>query len=259
MKSKFWFILFIASFAIVTAFSQKQISEQSHAWAMYFGNHRINEYWGIHTEYQWRRADFMEHWQQSLLRLGIDYYAKNGSQYTFGYGWIESFAYGEQPIARVFNEHRIWEQFITKSKLGRIDFQHRYRLEQRWLENWLKDIENNDSLGGYIPKNRARYRIMATIPINRKEMTDNTFFISLYDEVFLGFGPNIAKNVMDQNRLYAAMGWKFNSSLSAQIGYLNQYIIKSDAVKAERNHTFQLAVSYNIDFRNKGTESKEKK
>ncbi|MFM7729334.1 MAG: hypothetical protein ACKO7B_21725, partial [Flavobacteriales bacterium] len=44
-----------------SAFAQKQISEQEHAWLMYFGNHRITDCWGLHTEYQWRRADGFEH------------------------------------------------------------------------------------------------------------------------------------------------------------------------------------------------------
>lgn len=257
---KFKALLFVS--LIVTSvytFAQKQISDQSHGWLMYFGNHRFNERFGLHTEYQWRRADFMEHWQQSLLRLGVDYYAKNGGQYTIGYAWIESFAYGDQPIARAFNEHRIWEQFITKSKVGRVDIQHRYRLEQRWLENWLKNTENTDSLGGFVNKNRARYRVMANMPINRREMSDNTLFISIYDEVFLGFGQNIAKNVLDQNRLYAAVGYKFNSKFSLQLGYLNQYVIKSDGIKAERNHTLQMALFYNLDFRKEATANNEKK
>ncbi|MFM7103911.1 MAG: DUF2490 domain-containing protein, partial [Flavobacteriales bacterium] len=105
--------------------------------------------------------------------------------------------------------------------------------------------------------NRVRYRIMANIPINKKEMADNTLFLSLYDEVFLGLGQNIAKNVLDQNRLYAALGWRFNAKFSLQLGYMNQYVIKSDGIKAERNHTLQAAIFYNLDLRE--TDSPEKK
>ena len=249
MKEKVALIIVLIGFSYIQCHAQKEISDQSHAWLMYFGNHKINDRWGLHTEYQWRRAEFMDAWQQSLLRLGVDYYAKNGSQYTMGYGWIESFVYGDQPITRKFNEHRIWEQFITKSKVARVEIQHRYRLEQRWLENWMKSSDKIDSLGGFIHKNRARYRFMANIPLNKKEMSDNTFFLSLYDELFIGFGPNIAKNVLDQNRMYAALGYRFNAKLSIQLGYLNQYIIKTDGIKAERNHTLQTAIFYHLDFR----------
>ena len=235
----------------VGAFAQKNISEQEHAWLMYFGNHRITDRWGLHTEYQWRRTDGFEHWQQSLLRLGVDYYAKNGIQYTAGYAWIKSFPYGDQPIGHTNNEHRIWEQVITKSKFGRVDVQNRYRLEQRYIENWVKDSEGVYVQDGFYFRQRVRYRLLLTMPISKKEMADNTLFIAAYDEPFLGFGKGIAKNVLDQNRIYCALGWRFNAACNIQLGYLNQYILKKDGINAERNHTLQASIAYNLDWRTK--------
>jgi len=232
-------------------FSQKIISPQTHAWVMCFGNHRISERWGLHTEYQWRRSDLFNDWQQSLLRLGVDYYAKSGAQFTAGYGWIRTYTYGDQPIAYNFNEHRIWEQLILKSKAGRFDFQHRYRLEQRFLENWVNDAFGTYAMDGFLFRQRIRYRFLVTMPISRKEMKDNTLFLAAYDEPLLGFGKGIAKNILDQNRLYVALGWRFNSNFNVQLGYLNQFIVKKDGVQAERNHTLQLGVTYNLDARKK--------
>ena len=230
------------------SFSQKQISTQQHAWVMYTGNHKLTERWGIHTEYQWRRSDYFQDWQQSLLRLGIDYYNKQNAQYTLGYGWIRSYQYGEQPIAHANNEHRIWQQFILKNKVGRVDFQHRYRLEQRIIEKWVSNSSGEYVQDGFIFRQRARYRFYATVPLSRKEMADNTLFLAAYDEPFLGFGKGIAKNILDQNRLYFALGWRFNKNCNVQLGYLNQYIVKTDGIKAERNHTLQIGVTYNLDF-----------
>jgi hypothetical protein len=247
------FLLLFSSLMFVnTSFAQKQISDQEHAWLMYFGNHRITDRWGFHTEYQWRRADGFQHWQQSLLRLGLDYYAKSGAQFTAGYGWIYSFQYGDQPIAHANNEHRIWEQAIVKSKIGRLDLQHRYRLEQRYIENWIKNSEGVYTQNGFYFRQRVRYRLMLTIPISRKEMADKTLFFSAYDEFFLGFGKSIAKNVLDQNRLYCALGWRFNAACNIQLGYLNQYVIKKDGIQTERNHTLQAAMTYNLDWRKNG-------
>ncbi|MFM7725664.1 MAG: DUF2490 domain-containing protein, partial [Flavobacteriales bacterium] len=90
-----------------------------------------------------------------------------------------------------------------------------------------------------------------TVPLSRKEMVDNTLFVAAYDELFLGFGKGIARNVLDQNRLYFALGWRFNAACNIQFGYLNQYIIKKDGVMVERNHTIQLGVTYNLDWRKK--------
>lgn len=240
-------ILVVMLINIHSAFAQKQISTQNNAWVMYTGNHKLSEKWGIHTEYQWRRADLFDNWQQSLLRLGVDYY-RNSAQYTLGYGWIKSFEYGDQPITHFTNEHRIWEQFILKNKLGRCDFQHRYRLEQRFIENWVKEPNGNFLQDGFLFRQRVRYRFLVTLPLSRKEMADNTLFLALYDEAFLGFGKGIGKNVLDQNRLYGALGWRFNKNFNIQLGYLNQYIIKADGIKAERNHTLQIGVTYNLDL-----------
>ncbi len=243
-------VLWMLQVIVPSSYGQKIISDQTNAWVIYFGNHRLTEHFGIHTEYQWRRADFFNDWQQSLLRLGVDYYAKNNTQLTAGYGWIKSYQYGDQPIVHDLNEHRIWEQFIMKSKLCRFDVQHRYRLEQRFIENWVKDLLTNEfNCEGYLFRQRVRYLCRATIPISRKEMKDNTLFLSFYDEVFLGFGKGIAKNILDQNRLYGAIGWKFNSNFNVQLGYLNQFVVKSDGIKSERNHTFQIGITYNLDFR----------
>jgi hypothetical protein len=80
-------------------------------------------------------------------------------------------------------------------------------------------------------------------------MDDVTLFLAIYDEVFIGFGKGIGANVLDQNRLFAALGWRFNSDSNIQLGYLNQFVFKADGQRAERNHTLQAALTYNIDFR----------
>ena len=236
----------------LNAYAQKEIVSQQNAWAMYTGNHRLSDKLGIHTEYQWRRSDGFEHWQQSLMRIGVDYYAQLNLQLTAGYGWIKTFPYGEQPIAKAFNEHRIWEQAVIKSPVGRVDIQHRYRLEQRFLENWNNsDSDSTWVMDGFNFRQRFRYRIYLAVPISRKELKDNTLFLAVYDEPFLGFGKGIGKNILDQNRLYAALGWRFNPNFNIQLGYLNQYIVKPDGIKAERNHTLQVGLTYNVDFRSK--------
>jgi hypothetical protein len=243
-------LLFVV-FPCLALMAQKEISSQSNGWIMYYGNHRLTDRWGLHTEYQWRRSDLFNSWQQSLLRLGVDYYAKNGVQLTGGYGWIRTYQYGQQPIAFDFNEHRIWQQLILKSKAGRFDFQHRYRLEQRFLENRVKDASGNYNPDGFSFRQRVRYRFLVSVPLSRKEMADNTLFLSIYDEPFLGFGKGISKNILDQNRFYLALGWRFDPNFNIQLGYLNQYIVKKDGIQAERNHTLQIGMTYNCDLRKK--------
>jgi hypothetical protein len=106
-------------------------------------------------------------------------------------------------------------------------------------------------MDGFVFRQRARYRFLVTVPLNRKEMVNNTLFFSTYDEPFLGFGKGIGKNILDQNRLYFALGWRFNSNCNFQLGYMNQYVVKKDGIQVERNHTLQIGFTYNLDLRKK--------
>lgn len=230
------------------SFSQKMISNQNHAWISYLGNHKITTKWGVHTEYQWRRADGFQNWQQSLLRLGFDYFASSNLSATAGYAWIVTFPYGEQPVGHEFQEHRIWEQVNLKSKYGRFEIQHRYRLEQRFLENWIKGAEGIYTKSDNLFRQRIRYRFMIQVPLTKKELTDNTLFLNINNEPFIGFGKGIGKNILDQNRFNASLGWRFSKDFNIQLGYLNQFIVKTDGIKAERNHTFLFSTIYNFNF-----------
>jgi hypothetical protein len=240
--------LFLFGFA-GTTLAQKTISNQNHAWVSYLGNHKITNKFGTHTEYQWRRADGFNHWQQSLARIGLDYYVNPNLSATAGYGWIITYPYGDQPVLHQFNESRIWEQVNAKAKYGRVELQHRYRLEQRFMENYVKNTDGSITKGENIFRQRVRYRAMVTVPISRKEMLDNTLFLNVNNEVFIGFGKGIGKNILDQNRFNLALGWRFNKDFNIQIGYLNQFLIKSDGVKMERNNTLLVSTVYNLDFR----------
>lgn len=226
-----------------------QTSAQFHGWYMYFGNHRITDKWGIHTEYQFRRNNGITEWQQSLMRVGIDYRPIDHLILTVGYGHIVTFPYGDQPVAHEFTEHRLWEQVLTDHDLGRINLRHRFRLEQRWLEKWSKDDVGQWQMNEWEYRNRVRYQLYVSIPLNHKKMQDRTVFIGLYNELFVQFGEAVKMNVLDQNRAYAALGYRHSSAWNVQLGYLNQWVIKADGLKKENNHTLQVAVTYNIDFR----------
>lgn len=209
---------------------------------MYFGNHKLSEKFSLHTEYQWRRADWIATWQQSLLRIGLDYRINDAVMVTGGYANIITWPYGEQPIAEKSVEHRIWEQLILTQRSSRFYFNHRYRLEQRWFEGKALGEE------GWIYRDRVRYRFLVNYPLTKKEMGPKTLFVSLYDEIFIQFGPNFNRNYLDQNRLYGALGYQFSAKGNVQLGYMQQFIVKGDGLHAERNHTLQVSLTYNANF-----------
>ncbi len=227
--------LFSCCLFVYSLFGQKQIDDQIHGWAVYQGNHKLNSKLDLHTEYQWRRADGFANWQQSLARVGLDYRLNPNCTFSGGYGWIISYPYGSQPIATQTQEQRLWQQVNLKAQYGAIQIQHRYRLEQRWIDTMFRQ--------------RIRYRAQCIIPLQKTYLAQGKgLFLNVNDEVFLGFGKGIGKNILDQNRFIAAIGHKFNSNLNIQLGYLNQFVIKANGVQMERNHTLWTSVVYDLDF-----------
>ncbi|PWN72451.1 DUF2490 domain-containing protein [Chryseobacterium phosphatilyticum] len=193
--------LTLASLGSISAFAQKN---DLGAWYMYFGNNKISKKLNLHNEIQYRNFDAVGDLEQLLIRTGIGYdLSENNNNVLLGYGFILSQPYvkGEK---KENIEHRIFQQFITKQKFGRFNLQHRYRLEERFLEDDFRM--------------RFRYMLGVTIPITQKEMVPKAFYASVYNEIFLHFNSP----VFDRNRVYGALGYVINKNMRIEAGYMNQ-------------------------------------
>ena len=109
-------------------------------WIMYFGNKKLNNNWNIHNEIQYRNYNAIGDLEQLLLRTGLGYTFNEGkSNILFGYGYILSENYlGNSDDKETVNEHRIFQQFITSQNVGSVKLNHRYRFEQRFVEDDFK-------------------------------------------------------------------------------------------------------------------------
>ena len=199
------FIVLISLLAI-KGFSQ---SSDLGNWLIYFGNKKINKNWNWHHEVQYRNYNAIGDLEQLLLRTGIGYnLTEDNNNILLGYGFINSQNYLPSTDEKQgINEHRIYQQFITRQNIGRVNVQHRYRFEQRCIES--QDF-----------RMRFRYFLAFSIPLNNKEMIDKTFYLSSYNEIFL----NHNDNVFDRNRLYGGIGFKLNKQARVEIGYMNQFL-----------------------------------
>jgi hypothetical protein len=195
-------------------------------WLMYFGLNRVSDKLSIHSEIQYRSHTIAPvNIEQLLLRTGLNYHFAPTAFVTAGYGYIASHQYESEQSAPESEEHRIWQQLIMTHVLGRVKFEHRYRIEQRWI--------NSDY------KNRLRYRLALFIPLNNPTIEPGTFFVSLYDEIFV----NTEKVFFDRNRLYGALGYQLNQAMGFQAGVLHQQL--SEFGKWH----LQFALVFNPDFR----------
>lgn len=175
-------------------------------WLIYIGNKKLNEKWNIHNEVQYRNYNVVGDLEQLLLRTGLGYNITKNSNLLLGYGYILSENYiGETNDKVSVNEHRIFQQLITKQKIGKVGLSHRYRFEQRFVENDFKM--------------RLRYFLGIKIPLQYKEDGKNPLYLSMYNEIFL----NTESSVFDRNRVYGGLGYKFSDNLRLELGYMNQY------------------------------------
>ncbi|MBX2893155.1 MAG: DUF2490 domain-containing protein [Saprospiraceae bacterium] len=194
-------------------------------WWATFGTFKFSEKWGLHAEYQWRRENFVTDWQQSLLRLGANHQVNPKIQLRLGYAWIETYPYGDYPInalGRDFTEHRIFQMLTLTDKPGRLDFTHRFMLEQRWIGRYTSpEVTREDE---YFFVNRLRYMFRMQYPLKGNTLDDGEFYAAAYDEIFIGFGKNVNENVFDQNRIGLLLGYRFGPKLRIEGGYFNQIL-----------------------------------
>ena len=223
--------------------SFRENANHTHTWLMYFGNHKFSGKLGLHAEAQLRRSDVISGKQQLLLRTGLDIYTPQ-VRYTVGYAFIETYPYGDFPVANAFPEHRLWQQALVSNGIGKIKLSHRYRLEQRWLGNSTTGQFEN---GRY--ENRMRYMVRANIPLKGNSIEAGTFYLGLYNEVFVNFGKEVGYNIFDQNRVYGAICYHLGKVGRLEVGYLYQLVQQRRLISSsdprnilENNHTLQLAL-----------------
>ena len=194
-------------------------------WLIYFGNQKINKKWNLQNEIQYRNYNFIGDINQLLIRTGIGYnLSENNDNILLGYGFIQSHVYTSLNKKRRSNEHRIYQQFITKQTIHNFYVQHRYRVEERFFKDDFKI--------------RLRYFLSVNKPLNKKTLEKNAVYLSAYNEIFL----NAAKPVFDRNRLYGGVGYCINNFLRVETGFMSQML------EDRKRSQFQIIFFNNMPF-----------
>ena len=180
---------------------------------MYFWNTTVKESpWGFQGDVQFRNWDLGGDLEQLLLRGGITFKPKGQpAKFTLGYGNITTGAYGD--ASTTTSESRIYQEALIPQKiLQRVHLTHRYRFEQRFVEN--QDF-----------RTRFRYNIFVNIPFNRSTLEPGAVYLALYNELFINGERSTGVGTVelfDRNRAYAAIGYSIRKGLRTQVGYMQQ-------------------------------------
>jgi hypothetical protein len=196
-------------------------------WFVYFGNQKINDKWNIQSDFQYRDYRFLGQRNQFLARAGLGYNLKpQNHNLLLGYAYIATDAYDEfDNNTSTKIEHRIYQQYLYKNKIGANSLTHRFRLEERFFPNEF----------GL----RARYFISLQKPLGSKTIAKGNTYLSAYNELFV----DINDPKFDRNRLYAGLGVGINESIRVETGYM---------IQAQKNITrgqLQLIIVNNLPFK----------
>ncbi|HEX6334382.1 MAG TPA: DUF2490 domain-containing protein [Flavisolibacter sp.] len=185
------------------------------AWYMYFFQKKIaSSAWGFQGDYQYRSWNGGSDLEQLLLRSGITFRPKSDDiTFTAGYAYVLTGAYGTGDKA-TFNENRVYQEALVPQKIAdRFYLTHRFRYEQRWVQN--QDF-----------RTRFRYNLFVNVPLNREKMEKNAVYLALYNEIFINgetsIGDGQAVQLFDRNRTYSGVGYGLANGLRSQLGWMLQ-------------------------------------
>jgi len=230
---RIWLICGVALLLAAAApLAQAQTAEDKLGnWLIYNGTFRFSDRWSMFTEAQLRLYEPVSNRNEAFARVAPQYHFTPDALAAVGYlrgaTWPFDDTAGDSLDT---TENRIYEQFSIHHDWDRTNFEHRYRLEQRWIER-ADETEYSS---------RARYRIQITVPLNRKAMEPGAFFVNAYDEIFINLGSAAH---FDQNRLYGAGGYQFSPNTLLQLGYLY------NTRQTENLHRLQMFLTWNFDLR----------
>lgn len=210
---KFFQKLFFVLLLSQSVYSQID-DDKMGAWYMYFFNTTFNDGpWGVQGDVQYRNWNLGGDLEQLLLRGGLTYQGKDSNiKFTLGYGNITTGVYGDSKDTS--SESRIYQEALYPVKFGkRFYTNHRFRYEQRFVD-------------GQDFRTRYRYNLFLNIPLNNEAITPKTYYIALYNELFINgqrdIGDNRSVAFFDRNRFYSGIGYVIKPGYKVQLGVMKQ-------------------------------------
>ncbi len=203
--------VFIVSMWLLSFTTLSSQSSNIGSWMAYLGNQQIGKGFNWWNEAQYRDYRFIGDLQQVLLRTGLGYnLADNNFNVMLGYAYVYTESYLPGKAEKIaFSEHRIFQQLLTRQHLGKVNIQHRYRLEERFFE---EDTQF-----------RLRYSLALQYPINQENLKKGCFYLAASNEFFL----NLASPHFDRNRLYGGAGYVLSTYVRAEAGVMRQALEKT--------------------------------
>ncbi len=201
------------------AVGQEIEESDTQVWVQYEYQHRIKEKlrgsWDLGYRELVSTEDILGDWSRVHMRGAIVYGHSKRVSFEGGIGGYYTFS---ENLADQF-ELRTWQGAIVfwpmTTLAGReLDFRHRFRLEQRWIDH--KGTGETDFSW------RFRYRLATFIPLNKSTIEDKTWYLPLMGEGFSDLGSDTSEFFAARLRLTAGLGYVFSKNWTLEFRYTAQ-------------------------------------
>jgi hypothetical protein len=226
-RRPFVIILIIICLSNIYISSNAQTAHSLGNWNSVILKAKISQRWSLMGEGHIRSCTYGLKYDYFEVKTGVSYAFTKKLTGLFGAGFYNTDLPGgffRTPAQQ--KELRTWFEIAYKQAYKRLKFDHRVRIEQRFIaENY---------------KNRLRYLFGLTVPVNKAESIEKSIYIAVNDELWI---PQYGL-FMEKNRLFAGAGYKMNDKVTWQIGCISDTDYKpgSHAVK----NYLQLSLIYDL-------------
>lgn len=241
-------LIIITLLLITVAETHAQTPVNFTGWYGYEGYHPFVEGkpWGFFGEGYLKRNHVITDRMQEFIRLGLNYTLPNGNRITGGLAYQYTVPFDEVSEPYPWPDYRIWEQYLIRKPVPKGMWQHRFRMEQRWLGR--KDDPANDGFDEYKFENTFRYMLKKSFVFNKK------VYGFAADEIHLRMPPPELEKIFDQNRIYIGAGYNLDKNKWWRIegGYMLQTSFNSsvDATGRKRiNNVFRITITSDAPFK----------
>ncbi len=226
-------IIIILLLIPVAVFSQSTTDQGYSSWNSVILDYTINNKVYIKNEAHFRRTNFLKNWQQLLIRPSVHYKYNDAVDLSVGYSFSKNFRENYN-----FNENNVWEQVILSHISGKSKFKHRFRLEQRFIDQ-VFELPNGTDF-----KMRFRYRFTWGMPL-LKIINNKKISITVFDEIWLNTNLGIVPKSLNQNWFYVGLSYPILKNTSLGLGYMNDYL-PTGLNHFKSNHILQTTLKYHF-------------
>jgi hypothetical protein len=243
----FYLILYILlANSTIIAQTERNVDHQSILWTRYNNQLTLNDKWSLHSEFDNRL--FLKPIKENLYVIRVQGRYKIHEHLETGFGFAYFSVATQIPeVTTDFNipEYRGQQDVTWKQIAGKINFNQRFQLEERFIHNANKE----ELLPGTTFSWRFRYRLQGDYTFWKKEKQYLKAVIS--DEIMFNFGKTIVKNTFDQNRFYAAVQYGINRNLAFELGYLNSFQRRANGIDFFNRDIIRFSIFHKIKISKK--------